>query len=113
MPEKMRATVGSPIAMERIAPMTSATAETPTWMMCLGFAIPLRVVPKSPGPKEVPGSDFREFPSSEELQCSGEFQSDFLSQNLSIVLHLGHYEGDLSWEFQSVDFSGQMLSSCH
>jgi hypothetical protein len=30
--------------MERIAPMTSATAETPTWMVCLGFAIPLRVV---------------------------------------------------------------------
>jgi hypothetical protein len=26
--------------MERIAPMTSATAETPTWMVCLGFAIP-------------------------------------------------------------------------
>jgi DNA (cytosine-5)-methyltransferase 1 len=24
--------------------MTSATAETPTWMVCLGFAIPLRVV---------------------------------------------------------------------
>jgi hypothetical protein len=36
--------VGSPIAMERIAPKTSATAETPTWMVCLGFAIPLRVV---------------------------------------------------------------------
>jgi hypothetical protein len=30
--------------MERIAPMTSATAETPTWMVCLGFAIPVRVV---------------------------------------------------------------------
>jgi hypothetical protein len=30
--------------MERIAPMTSATAETPTWMVCLGFAIPPRVV---------------------------------------------------------------------
>jgi hypothetical protein len=24
--------------------MTSATAETPTWMVCLGFAISLRVV---------------------------------------------------------------------
>ena len=36
--------MGSPIATERIAPRTSATAETPTWMVCLGFAMPLRVV---------------------------------------------------------------------